>query len=270
MKRKAVIITMIILFVIALGIIGGIIIIRNYINKTPKFTVKSMGIVRSGQTLNWSDIFEVECDGDYRLKLSVYSDSGDAKVSDDKQDVYVGDKSGYITVSIGGYGGVAEYVSEEARIYVNLNEQERREMKTNASDIAKKANEYILVDEGYSGIKLEQAICDFTIYKDDSGENHSLEMKYRKEDDSVLYIHVEHSVINGEDRFDVTERNLFEAKWKVAMGLHDNNEYDSGDGSGWINLGEDVYVQQGKYGEEYNNNHYIFLIEYKNIFETEG
>lgn len=101
----------------------GVLSIKNYIDKVPKLTVKELGIVEAGQTLELSDMVDVECKGDYRLELAIDSEIVDAKVSEDKQSLFVGSNSGNIRVTITGYGGVAEYISEETVIHVGLGAQ---------------------------------------------------------------------------------------------------------------------------------------------------
>ncbi|MDE6624753.1 MAG: hypothetical protein K2K56_00125 [Lachnospiraceae bacterium] len=107
------------LFVICVFIcLLGILSIKNYIDKVPKLTVKELGSVEVGQTLELLDMVNVECKGDYQLALAIDSEIADAKVSEDKQSLFVGSSPGTIRVTITGYGGGAELISEETVIRV--------------------------------------------------------------------------------------------------------------------------------------------------------
>lgn len=99
----------------------GMVSIKNYVDRGPKLTVKEIGNVEAGQTLALSDMVDVECKGDYRLALVIDSEITDARVSEDKQSLFVGSSSGTIRVMISGYGEVAEFVSDEIVIHVNVN-----------------------------------------------------------------------------------------------------------------------------------------------------
>lgn len=102
----------------------GAFMIKSYIDKVPKITVKELGVVEAGQTLALSDLVDVRGKGDYRLALTIDSDIVDAKVSEDKQSLFVGSSSGNIRVTIVGYGEVAEYISEETIIHVESGAQD--------------------------------------------------------------------------------------------------------------------------------------------------
>jgi len=200
--------------------------------------------------------WDVECKGDYRLELAIDSEIDDARVSEDMQSLYVGSKSGNIRVTISGYGEVAEYVSEETIIHVSLGETERKEMRECARVIAKKADAYITSQEEYHSITLEQAIYTGRIYYADKREVISLDMKYKKDDGSDLYMYVEYGVVNGDDKFSIGERNLFETLSYVVSGQND----------AFINIGDDVYARLhdvSSDGEvfELDSYEYIFLID---------
>ena len=97
--------------------------IKNYVDKVPKITPKSEISVMAGQTMATEDMFAVECKGKYELNLQIIeSNIADAKVSDDKQTLYVGSSAGTIKIGVSGYGEVAEPVQEENRITVTLDE----------------------------------------------------------------------------------------------------------------------------------------------------
>lgn len=268
-KRKRSLISVVITGIIFGGLLGGI-AMKWYIERTPKLTVKGQRIVEAEQTLGLSELVEVECKGDYRVELTIDSEIDDARVSEDKQSLYVGSSSGNIRVTITAYGKASEAVSEETVIHVSLGAQERKEMKERAAEIAKKADAYITSKEEYSNVKkessmantdysniiLEQAIYDSKIYYDDNQEwDIQLDMKYKKEDGTPLYLHVQYGQSGGEDLFGIGERDLFEASSFAVSGQND----------AYINIGDNVYarlhdVVDGEVIDLYYYN-YMFLID---------
>lgn len=239
--------------IIAGGILLGLLVlcgisVKGYLDKVPKLTVKGQRIVEAKQTLALSDIVDVECKGDYRLELAIDSEIDDAKVSEDKQSLFVGSNSGNIRVIISGYGEVTEFVSEETVIHVSLGAQERKEMKERAAKIAQKVDAYITLKEEYNNVKkdssmadvdcsniiLEQAIYDSKIYYDDNQEfDIQLDMKYKKEDGTPLYLHVQYGEVGGEDYLGIGERDMFKtSSWCV-----------SGQNDAYINIGDNVYAR---------------------------
>lgn len=266
MSRKKKIIIAVIAGVIFCGLSGGL-LVKDYIEKVPKLTVKGQRIVEAGQTLALSDIVDVECKGDYRLELAIDSEIDDAKVSENKQSLFVGSNSGNIRVIISGYGENPEFVSEETVLHVSLGAQERKKLKACASEIVKKVDAYITSNEYYSNVQkqptnedyskiiLEQAIYDTKIYYEDKQEVISLDMKYKKEDGTVLYLHVEYGKVNGEDRLGIGERDLFAASIPAVSGQND----------AYINIGDNVYARLHDVidGEvmEMNYYNYMFLID---------
>lgn len=239
--------------IIAGGILLGLLVlcgisVKGYLDKVPKLTVKGQRIVEAKQTLALSDIVDVECKGDYRLELAIDSEIDDAKVSEDKQSLFVGSNSGNIRVIISGYGEVTEFVSEETVIHVSLGAQERKEMKERAAEIAQKVDAYITSKEEYNNVKkdssmdnvdcsniiLEQAIYDSKIYYDDNQEfDIQLDMKYKKEDGTPLYLHVQYGQVGGEDYLGIGERDMFKtSSWCV-----------SGQNDAYINIGDNVYAR---------------------------
>lgn len=240
--------------IIAGGILLGLLVlcgisVKGYLDKVPRLTVKGQRIVEAEQTLALSDIVDVECKGDYRLELAIDSEIDDAKVSEDKQSLFVGSNSGNIRVIISGYGEVTELVSEETVIHVSLGAQERKEMKKRAAEIAQKVDAYITSKEEYNNVKkdssmadvdcsniiLEQAIYDSKIYYDDNQEfDIQLDMKYKKEDGTPLYLHVQYGQVGGEDYLGIGERDMFKtSSWCV-----------SGQNDAYINIGDNVYTRQ--------------------------
>ncbi len=239
--------------IIAGGILLGLLVlcgisVKGYLDKVPRLTVKGQRIVEAEQTLALSDIVDVECKGDYRLELAIDSEIDDAKVSEDKQSLFVGSNSGNIRVIISGYGEVTEFVSEETVIHVSLGAQERKEMKERAAEIAQKVDAYITSKEEYNNVKkdssmdnvdcsniiLEQAIYDSKIYYDDNQEfDIQLDMKYKKEDGTPLYLHVQYGQVGGEDYLGIRERDMFKtSSWCV-----------SGQNDAYINIGDNVYAR---------------------------
>ena len=100
-----------IIIVIGLFLVGGAI---RYTKLVPKITPKENVTVAAGETLELLDIFDVQCNGTYQLELSVSDTTTktlDFRVSEDAKTLFVGSGEGTITVSVRGYGEVAEPVS---------------------------------------------------------------------------------------------------------------------------------------------------------------
>lgn len=97
--------------------------LKDYIDKVPKITPKESVTVQTGQTLTVDDIFDVECKGEYRMRLTISeTEIPDAEISDDKQSVYVGSTPGTIRITAGGSGEVAEWAENENVIVVTQEE----------------------------------------------------------------------------------------------------------------------------------------------------
>ena len=107
---------------ISMVVIWGILTIllmKNYVDKTPKLTPKAPIVAEAGQTLSISDLFEIDCEGKYQLNLAIAdTDITDVRLSSDKQSLFVGNRAGTITVVVSGYGEVAELVSAQNDITI--------------------------------------------------------------------------------------------------------------------------------------------------------
>lgn len=93
--------------------------LKDYMDKVPDVTPKESVTVKTGQTLTAEDMFDITCKGDYRVSLSILdSDIPDAKVTGEKQALFVGSSQGTIQVLICATGEVAEMVDAKQTIYV--------------------------------------------------------------------------------------------------------------------------------------------------------
>lgn len=93
--------------------------LKDYMDKVPDIIPKESVAVKSGQTLTAEDMFDITCKGDYRVSLSILdSDIPDAKVTEEKQALFVGSSQGTIQVLICVTGEVAETVDAKQTIYV--------------------------------------------------------------------------------------------------------------------------------------------------------
>lgn len=269
MSNKKVVIIVSSIVVVLFGVIAlGIYTAKDYIAKTPKLKMKWVGEVKAGQTLTVQDLVDVECKGDYHLDLDIDTNIDDAKVSNDKQSLYVGSHSGYIKVVVSGHGSVAEHVSKESVVYVGLGEQERKDFIKRAKGVAESAGkyieeEYIPEHANYTDMKLMQAIyncqiepympqiynCPFT----------QLELQYQKPDGSYVYLVAQYSMVNNEEKFDVSERDLFVTSIEMFDEANESGEW-------WMNIGDGIILQKssdvmsGVPVEAYDMN-YMYLIE---------
>lgn len=75
MKTKARKVITVVCVVLALSIAMLYVVfylpLKRYIEATPKITPKSQVTVQVGDTVEWQDLFDVECKGDYTVKMSV-------------------------------------------------------------------------------------------------------------------------------------------------------------------------------------------------------
>lgn len=251
--------------VAALSIIYAV---KDYIAKTPKLTVKRVGEVQAEESLTLQDLVDVECKGDYHLDIAIDTNIDDAKVSNDKQSLYVGSHSGYIKVIISGYGSVAEHVSEENVVYVGIGEQERKDFVKRANEIAESAGkyieeEYIPEHANYTDMKLMQAIynCQIEPYVPQiyNCPCTQLELQYQKPDGSYVYLVTQYSMINNEEKFEVSERDLFTTSIQMFDEANESGEW-------WMNIGDGIILQKssdvmsGVPVEAYDMN-YMYLID---------
>lgn len=265
-KRNIIITISTMLVVIILTVIIGVFAIKNYIAKTPKINLKGIDEVEALETITVDDLAWVECKGDYHTDISIVTEIGDAKVSEDKQSLYVGSSSGCITVVITAVGSVHESVSEETTIYVSLGEQERKDFIEKANDTTKRVEEYILKNGNYPDMQLEQAIYFSTIYAEDDmlKENVAdwLELKYKKEDNTYFYLHTEVSdedIVLSEDNYFENHISIFDPSSTPVW---------------WVNIGDGIYhiifdriptsqPSDSEY-ESTPSRRYIYLIDYTN------
>lgn len=93
--------------------------LKDYMDKVPEITPKESVTVKAGQTVTAEDMFDITCKGDYRVSLSILdSDIPDAKVTEEKQALFVGSSQGTIRVLICVTGEVAESTDAENTIVV--------------------------------------------------------------------------------------------------------------------------------------------------------
>lgn len=268
-KKKVLIIVFVILAIICAVVALGVYAIKDYIAKVPKLTMKWIGEVEAGQSLTVQDLVDVECDGDYHLDIAIDTNIDDAKVSDDKQSLYVGSQSGYIKVVVSGSGSVAEHTSAEGIIYVGFGEEERKNFIKRAgtvTEIVEKyiEEEYIPDHEDYTDMDPVQVIynCQITPDYPEIGNclEVQLEMKYQKTDSSYVYLVAQYTIESGVEKIVIREQDSFENSLQM---FHEANK----DGEWWINLGDGIILQKssdnmsGVPVEAYKMN-YMYLIDH--------
>ena len=117
-KRWIVIISIVLVLIacIVLYLLWGV---KDYMDKVPDITPKEKVTVKTGQTLTAEDMFDITCKGDYKVSLNIMdSDIPDAKVTEEKQALFVGSSQGTIRVLICVTGEVAESTDAENTIVV--------------------------------------------------------------------------------------------------------------------------------------------------------
>jgi len=113
----------IVIAVITVILILGVICVMGavrYVSLVPKLTVKEQLEVPCGAQISWKELVSVECKGDYSVRLMITdTNSSTAKVLGEKDpELYVGEETGYVRLSVTAVGEVAELVQEEAIVYV--------------------------------------------------------------------------------------------------------------------------------------------------------
>lgn len=272
MKKKKIMIIVIIILVVLFGIVAiGIYAIKDYVAKTPKITMKWIGEVEAGKTLTLQDLVDVECDGDYHLDIAINTNIDDAKVSDDKQSLYVGSQSGYIKVVVSGSGRVAEHTSAEGVVYVGFGEEDRENFIKRANKVAEITEkyieeEYIPEHEEFEDMKLVRAIYSCQITPDFPQISNTLELKmdleYQKTDGSYVYLFANFTVESGEEKINVREQDSFLTSIQMFDEANETGEW-------WMNIGDGIILQKssdnmsGVPVEAYHMN-YMYLIDYEN------
>lgn len=259
-KKKRNITIAIIAAVVVFILIGGILFcIKEYTARTPKLNMRWIGAVEAEQTINLQDLVDVECKGDYYLEMSINTEISDAKVSEDGQSLYVGNNSGYITVTISGYGSVPDIVSEETIIFVTLGEQERKEFIEKAKDTTKKVEEGLFQQGNYSDMQLEQVLYDCDIDAQDKYELVTMCLKYRKKDNTYVCFHTSFYA-EGIDKMSIGFREIDEDEVENAIGWLDHESRK--------NIGDDIYFRKDSLRTSYTevencNLTYQYVIDYR-------
>ncbi|MBQ9983504.1 MAG: hypothetical protein IJP29_02840 [Lachnospiraceae bacterium] len=93
--------------------------IKDYIDKVPEITPKSRLTVEIGDTVEWADLFDVECKGEYTLKLAVQDQYYNViEMSEDRQSFIVKGKADEVTIYVTARGENAEMVDSSNTITI--------------------------------------------------------------------------------------------------------------------------------------------------------
>ncbi len=93
--------------------------LKRYIDETPKITPKSQVIVHVGDTVEWQDLFDVECKGQYTVKLSIHEDYYNVVGMDKEGQSFVAkEQADAVTIYIVGRGENAESVDSSTTIRI--------------------------------------------------------------------------------------------------------------------------------------------------------
>ena len=93
--------------------------LKRYIDQTPKITPKSQVIVHVGDTVDWQDLFDVECKGQYTVKLSIHADDYNVvEIDKDGQFVVAKEQADKVTIYIVARGENAESVDSSTTIQI--------------------------------------------------------------------------------------------------------------------------------------------------------
>ena len=85
--------------------------LKKYIEATPKITPNAQVTVQVGDTVEWQDLFDVECKGDYTVKMSVSEkDYSVIQMSKDGQSFVATDAAKGVVIYVYARGSNAESV----------------------------------------------------------------------------------------------------------------------------------------------------------------
>lgn len=90
-----------------------------YTNQVPKITPKADVVVHVGDEVELLDVFDVECKGEYYLKMNFESsDAFVVEMSEDKQSFVAKEKAENVVIYVYGSGENAELVSSKNTITI--------------------------------------------------------------------------------------------------------------------------------------------------------
>ena len=239
MKTKAgKIVKLAALAILAAAAVCGIGVYR-YVSNVPELTANNwLQDVVADNTLSWNNLYNIKCSGDYSVELRILDTNiPDAKISEDKAEVYVGSKAGYIHLSAIGQGKRSEYGKEtDTYIYTTLGADERAD----AEEKVRAAFEYAdkAARKEYFGDEEAELVCSaatLTLYGC-SDEPYSLKptyyTRYEKENGEAVYLEIDsRTALNEIDpaqiEFIVKEEELHDSTSGLAVNF--NNLLSSDD-----------------------------------------
>lgn len=144
-KKKSV--TVVITILVIFGIIAIICVVgvAQYVLNVPKITPKFLTVnLSAGQTVRYDELADFKCVGGYHGELMI-SDTNipTAKISDDRESIYVGDSRGYIHLDVVGIGDHSEGSSEEMYIFVSMSQEEAERVVTVSDDLKGELDTYL-------------------------------------------------------------------------------------------------------------------------------
>ena len=128
--------------VIVLVCVGGV---ARYVLNVPKITPKFMTVnLEAGETVRYDELADFKCVGGYDVSLSIIDTNiPTAKISDDKESVYVGDSRGYIHLNVTETGDHSEGRSEDLYIFVSMNQEEAERFVNVSDELKSKLDTYL-------------------------------------------------------------------------------------------------------------------------------
>lgn len=93
--------------------------LKRYIDQTPKITPKSQVTVHVGDTVDWQDLFDVECKGQYTMKMSIETEYYNVvEVAKDGKSFIAKEQADEVAIYIVGRGENAESVDSSTIIKI--------------------------------------------------------------------------------------------------------------------------------------------------------
>lgn len=118
-KKMITIVGMVLVLMIAVLFATLYLPLKRYLDQTPKITPKSQVTLQVGDTVKWQDLFEVECKGQYTVKMSTEATYYNVvEVAKDGQSFVAKEQADSVTIYIVGRGENAESVDATTTITI--------------------------------------------------------------------------------------------------------------------------------------------------------
>ena len=134
-------------FIIVVGLFAIICAagVFSYVSNVPKVYPKFLIVdLKAGETVRYDELADFKCVGGYHAYLAITDTNiPTAKLSEDKESIYVGDSRGYIHLSVIAIGDHSEGSSEEMYIFVSMSQEEAERLVTVSDELKGELDTYL-------------------------------------------------------------------------------------------------------------------------------